>query len=171
MLKKLISIFIISAVSFSCLTSAFAAENSETINSNENMNTLTLIEDNGQSYEEEIINVNGRESGSYETTFSIKGGVYTKQSWNVSKTPTFSATITTNEFEGADLGLDTSYTVYLEKKGTLGYAPIDEGDIAIEEGYTDTVTLEGDGKGTYRIYVRNWSGFEASGNLNVKFNY
>lgn len=172
MMKKFTPFVVAIVVSLSCcFTTVFAAETPDSTDMHEGVNTLTLIEDNGQDYEEEIINVNTRGSGSYETSFTIKGGVYTQQSWKTDKEPTFDVTITTTSFEAEDLNLGSSYTVFLEKKGALGYAPIDEGEILIKEGHTDSVKLTGDGAGTYRLYIRNYTGFEASGDLYVKFSY
>ena len=171
MLKKFTSFIVTAVVSLGCFTTAFAAETPYVTDVNEGTGTITLIEDNGEDYEEEIINVRGRGSGTYETSFTITGGVYTKQSWKTDDEPTFNVTITTTSFEGEDLNLNSSYTVFLEKKGALGYAPVDEGDILIKEGYTDSVKLTGDGAGTYRLYIRSYTGFEVSGDLYVKFSY
>ena len=46
-----------------------------------------LIEDNGEEYQEIIINTNRRATGTYETDYDMVGGVFTQQSWNCTATP------------------------------------------------------------------------------------
>ena len=130
-------------------------------------NTLTLIEDNGQAYEEILINQLTRASGTYSTTYDMTGGVYTQQSWNATSAPTFKVKVTPTSYEGeAGVGMG----IYLQKKNFFGgWDNVAEDSVRLERG--GTVTLKGNSAGTYRLYFRNWSGFRATGSIVITYSY
>lgn len=128
---------------------------------------LNLIEDNGEEYQEIIINTNSRASGTYSTDYDMTGGVYSAQSWACDATPTFNVTITPTSFAGASN--EVKMGIKLQKKGTLGYSDVDEDYVTLK--YGGTVTVKGNGSGTYRLYFRNYSGFKATGSIYVSFSY
>lgn len=125
--------------------------------------SLELIEDNGQNYEETVIYVNPllRASSQYKTSYDMTGGVYTKQTWNTSNAPTFEVSVIPETYDGASK--DVNMGIYLEKKSGLSWKVVDEDSVKITEG--GTVTLKGDGGGSYRLYFRNWSGFRTTGKI------
>lgn len=59
--------------------------------------------------------------------------------------------------------------IYLEKKELFGWSAVDEGRVTLMAG--GTVTLKGSAAGTYRIYLRNWSGLWATGKVKIRFSY
>lgn len=130
-------------------------------------NTLTLIEDNGQAYEEILIDQLTRASGTYSTTYDMKGGVYTQQSWNATSAPTFKVKVTPTHYEGeAGVGMG----IYLQKKNIFGgWDNVASSSVRLDRG--GTVTLKGSSKGTYRLYFRNWSGFRAMGRIVITYSY
>lgn len=134
-----------------------------------NSKSFELIEDDGEPYEEEIIYFNPllRASGTYKSTYDMTGGVYSSTTWKCSSGPSFKVTISPTYFEIDDAHVNM--TVYLEKKEIYGWNPVDQGDVTLLKG--GTVNLSGNSSGTYRLYFRNWSGFQAKGKINVSYSY
>lgn len=132
-------------------------------------NTLDLVEDDGQEHESILIETNplSRASGTYESTYSMDGGVYTRQNWTTTAAPTFRVTIEPTSFDGHDSKVGMG--IYLEKKELFGWSTVDEDRVTLMAG--GTVTLKGSAAGTYRIYLRNWSGFWATGKVKIHFSY
>lgn len=154
-------------------TSAFASEGNNINNSLElstyedTTYTLNLAEDNGEEYQEIIINPNLKASGTYETTYDTTGGVYTQQTWVCSDTPKFTVTIKPTSFAGASQTVTMG--IKLQKKGALVYSDVDEDYVTLAKG--GTVTVSGNEAGTYRLYFRNYSGFRATGKIYISFSY
>ena len=130
-------------------------------------NTLTLIEDNGQAYEEILIDQLTRASGTYSTTNAMSASVYTQQSWNATSAPTFKVKITPTYYKGEPgVGLG----IYLQMKNALGiWNDVANSRVALDKG--GTVTLKGKTAGTYRLYFRNWSGSRAKGSIVITYSY
>lgn len=173
MKKKMICLVL--ALSLLLSTGGMAAlasdSNSDISHSNEQRSqVINMIEDNGQSYDEIIIFANPLlrgGSGTYNGSYDMSGGVFTQVTWNCTAKPSFTVTITPTSFSGA---LKTAeMTVYLEKKGFWGWSPVDESNVTLE--YGGTVYLDGDGEGEYRLYLRNWSGFNAKGTFFVSYSF
>ncbi len=128
---------------------------------------IEWVED-GEDYEESIINADFRASGNYNSTYDITGGIYTKQSWEASNTPTFEVTIRPNTYDCPE-GVFPELTVYLEKKSTFGWKIADKGNVSLKEG--GDLTLTGDGKGKYRLYIYNGSRYETTGDIYISYYY
>lgn len=60
-------------------------------------------------------------------------------------------------------------SVYLERKELFGWSTAAEGRVTVMKG--GTVALRGASAGTYRIYLRNWSGFSTKGNISITYSY
>lgn len=130
---------------------------------------LDLVEDDGRDHGSILIETNPltRASGTYESTYNMDGGVYTRQNWTTTAAPTFKVTIEPTSFEGSDSKVGMG--IYLEKKELFGWSAVDEGRVTLMAG--GTVTLKGSAAGTYRIYLRNWSGLWATGKVKIRFSY
>lgn len=59
---------------------------------------IEWVED-GEDYEESIINADFRASGSYSSTYDMTGGIFTKQSWEATNTPTFKVSISQKTYK------------------------------------------------------------------------
>ena len=158
-----------------CPVSALAAETHQEIVSvagvyEDNVDrSLEFVEDDGRPYGEIVIQSNPllRASGTYESTYDMTGGIYTRQSWNVTSAPTFKVTISPTYFGGNDKKVEMS--VFLEKKELFGWSTAAEGRVTVMGG--GTVTLRGASSGTYRIYLRNWSGWSTKGKVKITYSY
>lgn len=159
-----------------CPVSAFAAEIHQDATSaasacetNANDLRLEFVEDDGRPYDEIVIQSNPlfRASGTYKSTYDMTGGIYTRQSWEVSSAPTFKVTISPTYFAGSDDRVEMG--VFLERKELFGWSTAAEGRVTVMKG--GTVTLRGASAGTYRIYLRNWSGFSTKGNISITYSY
>lgn len=134
-----------------------------------NDGTLDFVEDDGREHESVLIETNPltKASGTYESTYSMDGGVYTRQNWTTTAAPTFRVTIEPTSFDGHDSKV--AMGIFLEKKELFGWSTVDEDRVTLMAG--GTVTLKGSAAGTYRIYLRNWSGFWATGKVKINFSY
>lgn len=133
---------------------------------------VNLIEDNGEAYVEIIITddqISSRASGSYSTTYDMKGGVFTQQSWKCTSAPTFTVYVSPTSFAGTEYGVDGYMTVFLERKTGLGWDSVDADKTSlISDG---KVILEGSQSGTYRLYFNSISGYRATGDIEIEYEY
>lgn len=148
------------------MASASQGENNS-YESQQNTYDIEWVED-GEDYEEIIINGDLRASGTYSSTYDMTGGIYTKQSWQTSSTPTFEVSITPKTYKCPE-GVSPELTIYLEKKSLLGWKTADKDNVSLKEG--GEVTLTGDGKGTYRLYIYNGSKYETTGDIYISYSY
>ena len=104
----------------------------------------------------------------YDSSFSIKGGIETKQSWKCANTPSVKVKVSiTNNFFSR---LKPDLAIHLRKKGLLGFHTVDEGRVSINDG-GGTVNLEGNGKGEYQIYFRHYVSEVVEANFTVTLQY
>ncbi|MCM1325707.1 MAG: hypothetical protein NC094_11005 [Bacteroidales bacterium] len=102
------------------------------------------------------------ESGSYESTYDMTGGLYSARTWDATATPTF--TVSTSNCYSVYEG--TIY-VMLEKKKLLGWSTKDDDEL--DARTSGSCTLVGDGAGTYRIYIRQLTGFQMTGDITIEW--
>lgn len=107
------------------------------------------------------------ESGTYNTTYDMTGGVYTKRTWDATSIPTFKVSNSQCTVDYADL--DPTIYVQLERKGLLGYTVVSDGELSGK--YGGKCTLKGDKAGTYRIYFRQLSGYRITGKLSIDYSW
>ena len=133
---------------------------------------LDFVDDSNPNYEAIIINADVRGSGTYRGDFDMTGGIYTKQNWVVSDTPTFDINVWIESYgyPGCD---DSDLYIGLEKKSavTNKWSATDYAYVSAKDG--GSVTLTGDGSGTYRIYLRliEATGYRVTGTLNISYNF
>lgn len=173
MKKKFFNIILSLGMCMIFSTSAFASNytnqsNSIEISAPKGVTYETnLIEDNGEEYQEIIINTNRRATGTYETDYDMVGGVFTQQSWNCTATPTFKVTVNPTYYDGVDKNVHMG--IYLQKNSTLGFSNVSQSYVTVAKG--GSVTLKGNGSGKYRLYFRNYSGYETNGTIYISFSY
>lgn len=131
----------------------------------QNTYNLEMVED-GKDYEEIIVNGNSRVSGSYSSTYDMKGGIITKQSWQTSSTPTFNVDIVPRTYP---LAVNPNMTICLEKQFLFTWLDVAHDTVSIQNG--GRVTLRGDGAGTYRIHIYNTSNYQTTGDIYINFSY
>jgi hypothetical protein len=104
------------------------------------------------------------QSGTYNTSYDMTGGVYTQQTWNASATPTFVVETTPSVgVEGAII------REFLQKNATFGWSDVASKDVS-SQNYAKA-TLVGSDKGEYRIYFRNYSGFQMKGSIKISYSW
>lgn len=104
------------------------------------------------------------ESGYYDSTYSMKGGVYSQRTWDTNATPTFEVGTWSCYCE-----VDTTLTMYCEKKTWYGYSTCSSAEYSARIG--ETHSLSGNGSGTYRLYFRNPSGSLATGSIRISWSW
>ncbi|CAM3068983.1 hypothetical protein PASE110613_15220 [Paenibacillus sediminis] len=103
-------------------------------------------------------------SGTYNTSYDMTGGVYSKSTWSPSGPSSFEFLMSpTIGVSGANIG------IYLQKSGILGYSDVDSTQVS-STSFSDS-TLHGSSAGTYRFYLRDWSGFQNTGDLTMKYSW
>lgn len=173
MKKKFFNIILSLSMCMIFSTSAFASNDTNQSNSleisvPEGVTYKTnLIEDNGEKYQEIIINTNERASGTYETDYDMVGGVFTQQTWECSATPTFKVTVNPTYYAGIDKNVHMD--ICLQKKSARGFSEVSKSYVTVAKG--GSVTLKGNGSGKYRLYFRNYSGYETKGTIYIRFSY
>lgn len=169
--KKIFSIFISMFLMVCVPVSAYADTFSvQTVLTDERK--LDFVDDSNPNYEAIIINADARGDGTYQGDFDMTGGVYTKQSWTVSATPTFDINIWIESY-GYPADDDSDLYIGLEKKSAVGnrWSATDYAYVSAKDG--GSVTLTGNGSGTYRIYLRliEATGYRVTGSLNISYNF
>jgi hypothetical protein len=101
-------------------------------------------------------------SGSYSSTYSMTGGVYSRQ-MDVGTNPSFTAKLKPTQ------SVPTNLTVYLEKKTSTGWSSLISKDVSSSSNSTTTFT--NNNSGIYRFYFRNWSGQLAKGNVDISWKW
>ena len=76
---------------------------------------LDFVDDSNPNYEAIIINADVRGSGTYRGDFDMTGGIYTKQNWVVSDTPTFDINVWIESY-GYPGGDDSDLYIGLENQ-------------------------------------------------------
>ncbi len=104
-------------------------------------------------------------SGSYNSSYDMTGGVYSQDiliDGNNGK-------IVVNLIPTKGYN-DHNIDVYLQKKGLLGVWSGVTGN-NVSSVYNSTSTFSNLEKGTYRIYLRNWSGQQMTGKSTISWSY
>lgn len=106
------------------------------------------------------------ESGSYNTWYDMKGGVYSQRTWNATNKPTFDVAVGQGESEY----LYNTLYCYLERKTVFGWATDDGAQVEVVKG--GGMILDGKETGTYRLYFRlGATGYRASGPINISWKW
>ena len=101
-------------------------------------------------------------AASFNSTYDMTGGLFTR-----TFSPTSSKPIVTVQ-TWPDVGVyGQSMSVYLQKKNTFGYDDVSSG--SLDSTVYDETSLKGNSKGTYRIYLRNWTGKKMSGDIPISY--
>ena len=102
-------------------------------------------------------------NGTYESTYDMTGGVYSKITWTTDGQATFDVFV--NPSEGRE---GTILTVFLQKsKSFNSWVDVESGEVDSVDG--GSVTLNASEAGTYRIYLRNWTGFRVKGDISINY--
>jgi hypothetical protein len=103
-------------------------------------------------------------SGTYNTTYDMTGGVYSATTW----TPTGNSTW---KFQISPIiGVSgAGMTIYIEKSGFFGWSTVDSANIS-STLYSDS-TLYSSSTSTHRFYLRDWSGFQNTGYITLKYSW
>lgn len=175
-MKNLKNVFVIGVllISIASLSTPVFASTREEIPATQEtiiLRDVVLIEDNGDPYVEIIISEDGMlsrasGSGTYSTTYDMTGGVFTKQTWNCSSAPTFIVKVIPKTFAG---DMDSNMSIYLERKSGLVWTGADAAETSIVS--PGSVTLKGSQAGNYRLYFRSWTGYRATGDIEISYSY
>lgn len=174
-MKNLKNVFVIGVLLIAIAglsTPVFASTREEIPTTQETiiLRDVVLIEDNGDPYVEIIIGedemLSRASGGTHSTTYDMTGGVFTKQTWNCSNAPTFVVRVIPKTFDG---NMDSDMSIYLERKSGLMWTGADAADTSMV--YPGRVTLKGSQAGNYRLYFRNWTGFRATGDIEISYSY
>lgn len=103
------------------------------------------------------------ESGSYNSTYYMTGGLYSARTWDATDTPTF--TVTTSNCYAQ---VPSVIYVMLQRKTLTGWNTTDNDEIDSSGG---SCSLDGDGSGKYRIYLRQLTGYVMSGDINFSWTW
>lgn len=113
-----------------------------------------------------IFTVSYAGSGSYNSTYSMTGGVYSR-TMDVGANPNFVINVRPTEWPSSS----STMTLFLQQKHWYGWGSAGGSQTSrtVSARYSSTTTLRGLDDDLYRVYMRNYTGLPMRGN--VSFNW
>ena len=107
-----------------------------------------------------IVTVYGADSlQRYNSTYDMKGGIFTKKTFDVDE----KMIINIHPKVGRE---DCEFSIYTYRNTWYGYSR--DHEIASVSSVNNSSTVSGY-TGNYGIYIRNWSGFQCTGSINIQY--